>query len=90
MPRSLPQALLRTLGMILECIVSGSTRGTSLRICLILVLWPVRLTSESNVSMQSSQAVKMWLAVAARLGCSKDWQAAQGHFVGGSQCLANG
>ena len=86
MPRSLPQALLHTLGMILKCIVSGSTSGTILRICSILVLWHVRLESESSVSMQSSPAVKRWLSGVACLGCSKVSQAAQGHFVGGSEC----
>ena len=83
MPRSLPQALLHTLAMILKCTVSGSTSGTSLMVWSIVGLWLVRLESESNVSTQSSQAVKRWLSGFACLGCSKDWQAAQGHLVGG-------
>ena len=72
-----------TLGMILKCIVIGSTSETGLRISSILVPWLVRLKSESNVSMQISPAVTIWLAGVACLGCSKDWQAAQGHLAGG-------
>ena len=83
MPRRLPRALPHTLGMILKCIVSGGTSERGLRISSILVPWLVRLKSESNVSMQISPAVTIWLAGVACLGRSREWQAAEGHLAGG-------